>query len=107
DLKLRRFISEAILSLIKGEKYSIKHDSLDEKTRNQLNAILSEIEKLTIDNYFKPVETTVIRDSFKIFKRYQKWSENNWNIRGNNNFMLTHKGSKCIDFIQSGQKKQY
>ncbi|EEQ4886783.1 glycosyl transferase, partial [Escherichia coli] len=101
------FISEAILSLIKGEKYSIKHDSLDEKTRNQLNAILSEIEKLTIDNYFKPVETTVIRDSFKIFKRYQKWSENNWNIRGNNNFMLTHKGSKCIDFIQSGQKKQY
>ncbi|EEW5772035.1 toxin B, partial [Escherichia coli] len=62
---------------------------------------------LTIDNYFKPVETTVIRDSFKIFKRYQKWSENNWNIRGNNNFMLTHKGSKCIDFIQSGQKKQY
>ncbi|HFX7289343.1 TPA: glycosyl transferase, partial [Escherichia coli] len=28
-------------------------------------------------------------------------------IRGNNNFMLTHKGSKCIDFIQSGQKKQY
>ncbi|EET8229891.1 glycosyl transferase, partial [Escherichia coli] len=107
DLNLRRFISEAILSLIKGEKYSIKHDSLDEKTRNQLNAILSEIEKLTIDNYFKPVETTVIRDSFKIFKRYQKWSENNWNIRGNNNFMLTHKGSKCIDFIQSGQKKQY
>ncbi|EHO7952977.1 glycosyl transferase, partial [Escherichia coli] len=55
DLKLRRFISEAILSLIKGEKYSIKHDCLDEKTRNQLNAILSEIEKLTIDNYFKPV----------------------------------------------------
>ncbi|EEW6328144.1 toxin B, partial [Escherichia coli] len=65
------------------------------------------IEKLTIDDYFKPVETKVVRDTFKIFKRYQKWTENTWNIRGNNNFMLTHKGSKCIDFILSGQKKQY
>ncbi|EEZ7958900.1 toxin B, partial [Escherichia coli] len=107
DLKLRRIISESILSLIKGEKYSIKHDGLDETTLNQLNNILSEIEKLTIDDYFKPVETKVVRDTFKIFKRYQKWTENTWNIRGNNNFMLTHKGSKCIDFILSGQKKQY
>ncbi|EFU97591.1 glycosyltransferase sugar-binding region containing DXD motif family protein [Escherichia coli 3431] len=107
DLKLRRIISESILSLIKGEKYSIKHDGLDETTLNQLNNILSEIEKLTIDDYFKPVETKVVRDTFKIFKRYQKWTENSWNIRGNNNFMLTHKGSKCIDFILSGQKKQY
>ncbi|EOQ9721419.1 TcdA/TcdB catalytic glycosyltransferase domain-containing protein, partial [Escherichia coli] len=107
DLKLRRIISESILSLIKGGKYSIKHDGLDETTLNQLNNILSEIEKLTIDDYFKPVETKVVRDTFKIFKRYQKWTENTWNIRGNNNFMLTHKGSKCIDFILSGQKKQY
>ncbi|MCM5263757.1 glycosyl transferase, partial [Escherichia coli] len=65
DLKLRRIISESILSLIKGEKYSIKHDGLDETTLNQLNNILSEIEKLTIDDYFKPVETKVVRDTFK------------------------------------------
>ena len=107
DLKLRRIMSEVILSRIKGEKYSLQHDNVDESTLNQLSNILHEIDGVSIDDYFKPVETTVVRDSFKIFKRYQKWSEKTWNIRGNNNFMLTHKGSKCIDFIQSGQKKQY
>ncbi|KAF0950979.1 hypothetical protein AQU20_22400 [Escherichia albertii] len=93
DLKLRRIMSEVILSRIKGEKYSLQHDNVDESTLNQLSNILHEIDGVSIDDYFKPVETTVVRDSFKIFKRYQKWSEKTWNIRGNNNFMLTHKGS--------------
>lgn len=41
-------------------------------------------------------------------KRYQWWGEDKgWNIRGNNNFLATHKGSKVTEFVISGQDNAY
>ncbi|ETS99291.1 hydrogenase (plasmid) [Providencia sp. PROV188] len=41
-------------------------------------------------------------------KRHQWWgNRKGWNERGNNNFLVTHKGSKVLDFIISDQEKTY
>ncbi|ECG8591561.1 DUF3491 domain-containing protein [Salmonella enterica subsp. salamae] len=108
DLKLRRAISEGMLSYLKGNDMSeIDISSLNTRDRQALQNIFQSIKKIPHDKLFQQVDPLLIRDSFKMFKRYQLWRRDRWNIRGNSNFMLTHKGSKCVDAIIHGQQREY
>ncbi|WP_324293825.1 TcdA/TcdB catalytic glycosyltransferase domain-containing protein, partial [Vibrio parahaemolyticus] len=76
--------------------------------RKRLDHIINAIKKTDKSKIFSPIDTTVIRDSMVMSKRHQWWGgKSGWNIRGNNNFLATHKGSKVTDFVISGQENAY
>ncbi|HCC0887066.1 TPA: DUF3491 domain-containing protein [Salmonella enterica] len=107
-LNLRRLISEGILNHLKGnEMTTINISSLSHRDNQVLQNILKAIKKIPHEKLFQQVDLSLIRDSFKMFKRYQLWSNDRWNVRGNSNFMLTHKDSRCVDAIIHGQQREY
>lgn len=106
DITYRRALSDEILSYISGEASSGLKKALPLDGQNRLEIIISKIKEN--NEVFSPIDTKVIRDSLVLSKRYQWWGvEKGWNIRGNNNFMATHKGSRASDFIMSGQDEKY
>ncbi|EOJ4717282.1 TcdA/TcdB catalytic glycosyltransferase domain-containing protein [Escherichia albertii] len=106
DITYRRALSDEILAFISGEESSGLKKTLSLDAQNRLDMIISKIKDH--NEVFSPVNTKVIRDSIILSKRYQWWGEDKgWNIRGNNNFMATHKGSRASEFIMSGQDEAY
>ncbi|EJG1616708.1 toxin B, partial [Vibrio parahaemolyticus] len=104
----RRALNDEILSLVSDEPSAGLKNNLKPEDRKRLDHIINEIKKTDKSKIFSPIDTTVIRDSMVISKRHQWWGEKSgWNIRGNNNFLATHKGSKVTDFVISGQENAY
>ncbi|WP_122995209.1 TcdA/TcdB catalytic glycosyltransferase domain-containing protein, partial [Escherichia coli] len=104
----RRAFNDEILSIASNEESSGYKNKLSNDEKTRLDKIIHEIKKIGTDNLFSPIDTTVIRDSMLMSKRYQWWGEDKgWNIRGNNNFLATHKGSKVTEFVISGQDNAY
>lgn len=103
---LRRAMTDELLSLVSEEPSAGTKNQLSIEDKQRLELILNEIKKEK--KIFSPVQTTVIRDSLLMSKRHQWWgNRKGWNERGNNNFLVTHKGSKVLDFIISDQEKTY
>ncbi|WP_059274216.1 TcdA/TcdB catalytic glycosyltransferase domain-containing protein [Escherichia albertii] len=106
DVAYRRALSDEVLALISGEESSGLKKTLPSDVQNRLDMIISKIKG--VYKIYSPIDTHVIRDSLILSKRYQWWGkEKGWNIRGNNNFMATHKGSRASDFIMMGQDEAY
>ncbi|THE57910.1 TcdA/TcdB catalytic glycosyltransferase domain-containing protein [Vibrio parahaemolyticus] len=105
----RRALNDEILSLVSDEPSAGLKNKLSQEERTRLEKIIDDIKSIEKTNkIFSPIDTTVIRDSMVISKRHQWWGEKSgWNIRGNNNFLATHKGSKVTDFVISGQENAY
>ncbi|WP_154124841.1 TcdA/TcdB catalytic glycosyltransferase domain-containing protein [Grimontia hollisae] len=104
----RRALNDEILSFVSGEESTGLKNKLNPEDRTRLDNIINEIKKIDKNKIFSPIETKVIRDSMVMSKRYQWWGKKaGWNIRGNNNFLATHKGSKVTDFVTSGQDNAY
>ncbi|MDZ5117897.1 DUF3491 domain-containing protein [Vibrio parahaemolyticus] len=105
----RRALNDEILSLVSGEPSAGLKNKLSQEDRTRLEKIIDDIKPIEkTKKIFSPIDTTVIRDSMVMSKRHQWWGEKSgWNIRGNNNFLATHKGSKVTDFVISGQEKAY
>lgn len=103
----RRALSDEILSLISNEPSAgLKHKLPPEDIIN-LDNIISKLKiQVKESKIFSPIDTKVIRDSMMMHKSYQL-SRKGWNIRGNNNFLVTHKDSKVMDFVIAGQENTY
>ncbi|HHR5887065.1 TPA: TcdA/TcdB catalytic glycosyltransferase domain-containing protein [Providencia alcalifaciens] len=103
---LRRAINDELLSLVSKEPSAGTKNQLSVEDKQRLESIINEISKET--KIFYPVQTKVTRDSILMSKRHQWWGHRKgWNERANNNFLVTHKGSKVLDFIISDQEKTY
>ncbi len=103
----RRALNDELLALVSGEPSSELKNKLSADDKNRLNLILNEIkDKKNEIKVFAPINTEVIRDSMLMSKRHQFWGKA-WNVRGNNNFLATHKGSKVMDFVIEGQNHAY
>ncbi len=104
----RRALNDEILSVISKEPSSGIKNKLPEQDRKRLSVIVDKIKKLDPKDIFSPIDTMIIRDSMVMSKRYQYWGkEKGWNIRANNNFLATHKGSKVTDFVINRQEIAY
>lgn len=104
----RRALNDEILTIVSGEESTGLKNKLKLEDRTRLDHIINEIKKTDKSKIFSPIDTTVIRDSMVMSKRHQWWGKKSgWNIRGNNNFLATHKGSKVTDFVISGQENAY
>lgn len=104
----RRAFNDEILSIASNEESTGYKDKLNNDEKTRLDKIIHKIKKIGTDNLFSPIDTTVIRDSMLMSKRYQWWGKDKgWNIRGNNNFLATHKDSKVTEFVISGQDNSY
>ncbi|HHR5829468.1 TPA: TcdA/TcdB catalytic glycosyltransferase domain-containing protein [Providencia alcalifaciens] len=103
----RRALSDEILSLVSNEPSAgLKHKLPPEDIIN-LDNIISKLKiQVKESKIFSPIDTKVIRDSMMMHKSYQL-SRKGWNIRGNNNFLVTHKDSKVMDFVIAGQENTY
>ncbi|HEF8785862.1 TPA: DUF3491 domain-containing protein [Providencia alcalifaciens] len=103
---LRRAVNDELLSLVSKEPSAGIKNQLSAEDKKRLDLIIRTIEKE--EKIFTPIETKVIRDSMLMSKRHQWWGhKKGWNERGNNNFLVTHKGSKVLDYIISDQEKIY
>ncbi|ELR1099002.1 DUF3491 domain-containing protein [Escherichia coli] len=104
----RRALNDEILSVISKEPSTGIKNKLPEQDRKRLSVIVDKIKKLDPKDIFSPIDTMIIRDSMVMSKRYQYWGkEKGWNIRANNNFLATHKGSKVTDFVINRQEIAY
>ncbi|WDC04425.1 TcdA/TcdB catalytic glycosyltransferase domain-containing protein (plasmid) [Escherichia albertii] len=104
----RRAFNDELLSIVSHEKSDGYKNKLNDDEKSRLDKITNEIKKIDVNNLFSPIKTSVIRDSMLMSKRYQWWGEEKgWNIRGNNNFLATHKDSKVTEFVISGQDNAY
>ncbi|MGD3141588.1 TcdA/TcdB catalytic glycosyltransferase domain-containing protein, partial [Escherichia coli] len=104
----RRALNDEILSVISKEPSTGIKNKLPEQDRKRLSVIVDKIKKLAPKDIFSPIDTMIIRDSMVMSKRYQYWGkEKGWNIRANNNFLATHKGSKVTDFVINRQEIAY
>ncbi|EQA4516481.1 TcdA/TcdB catalytic glycosyltransferase domain-containing protein [Escherichia coli] len=104
----RRALNDEILSIISKEPSSGIKNKLPEQDRKRLSVIIDKIKQLDPKDIFSPIDTMIIRDSMVMSKRYQYWGkEKGWNIRANNNFLATHKGSKVTDFVINRQEIAY
>ncbi|ENB0951834.1 DUF3491 domain-containing protein [Escherichia coli] len=104
----RRALNDEILSVISKEPSSGIKNKLPEQDRKRLSVIIDKIKQLDPKDIFSPIDTMIIRDSMVMSKRYQYWGkEKGWNIRANNNFLATHKGSKVTDFVINRQEIAY
>ncbi|EUD11672.1 TcdA/TcdB catalytic glycosyltransferase domain-containing protein [Providencia alcalifaciens] len=103
----RRALNDELLTLVSGEPSSELKNKLSSDDKNRLNIILNKIKDQKDEiKVFAPINTEVIRDSMLMSKRHQFWGTV-WNVRGNNNFLATHKGSRVMDFVIDGQKHAY
>ncbi|CAG9435796.1 TcdA/TcdB catalytic glycosyltransferase domain-containing protein [Providencia alcalifaciens] len=102
----RRAISDELLSRVSKEPSAGIKNQLSKEDQQRLESIIN---KISInEKIFAPIETRVIRDSILMSKRHQWWGHRKgWNERGNNNFLVTHKGSRVLDYIISDQEKTY
>ncbi|HHR6147132.1 TPA: TcdA/TcdB catalytic glycosyltransferase domain-containing protein [Providencia alcalifaciens] len=103
---LCRAVNDELLSLVSNEPSAGIKEKLSIEDKKRLESIISDIKKE--EKIFEPIDTKVIRDSLLMSKRHQWWGpRKGWNDRGNNNFLVTHKGSKVLDYIISNQEKIY
>ncbi|ETT04765.1 TPA: TcdA/TcdB catalytic glycosyltransferase domain-containing protein [Providencia alcalifaciens] len=103
----RRALNDEILTLVSSEPSSELRNKLSTDDQRRLEIIINKIKERQNDiKIFAPINTKVIRDSMLMFKRHQFWGKS-WNVRGNNNFLATHKESKVMDFVILGQDKAY
>ncbi|HHE6471154.1 TPA: TcdA/TcdB catalytic glycosyltransferase domain-containing protein [Providencia rettgeri] len=71
--KLRRAVSDELLSLVSGEQSAGIKNQLSTEDKKRLDNIISKISKE--EKIFSPIETKVIRDSIFMSKRHQWWGD--------------------------------
>lgn len=103
----RRALSDEILSLVSNEPSAGLKHKLPREDITKLDNIISKLKiQVKESKIFSPIDTKVIRDSMMMHKSHQL-SRKGWKIRGNNNFLATHKESKVMDFVIAGQENTY